>query len=127
MASPVLLAIALMIWRPANLSVLPISLMCLLTGCAMLAFLPGWPLLQATSASLVGPWKAFKSTRGLRWQLFLASFLASGLNKAIPKVSSTESLAGASVLALLGGVVTCFSLMLAAAIGVSAWRHMTSD
>jgi hypothetical protein len=103
------------------------SLLASLLGIILITFLPGWPIMQATSSQFIGPWAAFRSTEGLRWQLFLSAFLTNGLNKALPPMSTAEDLASASVLAGLGGIITCLTLMLAAAIAVSAWRHMTSE
>lgn len=103
------------------------SLLASLLGLLLITFLPGWPIMQSTSSQFVGPWTAFKSTEGLRWQLFLSAFLTSGLNKALPPMSSAQDLASACVLAVLGGIITCLTLMLATAIAVSAWRHMSSE
>jgi hypothetical protein len=127
MLSPILLALVFIGLAPGNQLWLAASLAASLLSIVFLSFLPGWPILQATSPRIVGPWAAFKATKGLRWQLFLVSSLTASLNKAVPSMSTAEDIAGAGLLAALGGVVTCFSLMLAAAIAVSAWKHMTSE
>ena len=127
MLSPILVAIALLALAHGDQRTLAASLVASLLGIIFLSFLPGWPVLQVTSPRLIGPWTAFKSTKGLRWQLMLASVLTSSLNKAVPQISTADNLLAAGLLAVLGGIVTCFSLMLAAAIAVSAWKHMTSE
>ena len=127
MLSPIALALAFLSLARVSQGWVAASLAASLLGITFLSFLPGWPILQATSRRFVGPWAALKLTKGLRWQLVLASVLTSSLNKAVPSTSTAENFTGASLLAALSGVVTCFSLMLAAAIAVSAWKHMTSE
>lgn len=98
-----------------------------LMALAFVTWLPGWPILQATSRYLVDPWTAFKLTKGLRLPLVMTGMLMSGLNKAAPSTSTAESLTSAIILAALNGASYTCSLMLAVAIAVSAWKHMTSE
>jgi len=126
MVAPLVLGLVIIAMAPGAKGGLGAALACLLLAIFCLSFLQGWPVLQATSDSLVGPWAAFKATKGLRWPLFLASSLTGTVNRFVPSISTADNLAGAGLLAVLGGVVSAFSLMLAAAIAVTAWRHMAT-
>lgn len=127
MIAPILLCLALVVWAPGGSLRLAPALAALLLGAVFLTFLPGWPILQAASPRPVGLGAAFRSTKGLRRDLFVTAVVTSTINTAAPRISTADTLAAAGVLAVLGGVITFFSLLMAAGIAVAAWRHMTAE
>lgn len=86
----------------------------------------GWPVMQAASARWVGPRAALRRTRGIRWQLVIASMVVSGTNRGLPRASPSDDLWVAALMVFLEAVISTFSLLLVVSISVAAWRHMTA-
>ncbi|MNN68959.1 hypothetical protein D3C81_1847060 [compost metagenome] len=89
--------------------------------------LPAWPIMQATSAKLIGPLTAIRATRGIRWPLVMAGFLTAGLNRTIPNASSATDIWSALVLAVVDGAIAMFFAMLAISIAVAAAKLMHAE
>jgi len=91
-----------------------------------LAFLPGWPIWQATSERLIGPIEAFRATKGFRWPLIGAACFGSGFNQAIPRTSSANDLLTACILSVSSSLLACMSTVLGLSIAVAAYRKMSA-
>ena len=103
-----------------------IAVLPMLASLIPMMLLPGWPILQATSAKLVGPVEALRLTSGFRWPLILASFALGAINRIVPASSATDEFTTVCLLAAIGGVVSMFSAMFGLSVSVAAWRLMTT-
>jgi len=128
MTTPSLLAAALIIlaFEWSNTPAYVAGGLMIIAGFVVLVLLPGWPIVQALSPSLIRPLQALRATRGYRWGLTLTAFLSSTLNRLVPTTSSTTDFATACVLAGAGIVVSVASGMAIVSISVAAARLMDS-
>ena len=99
----------------------------ILGSLAIFALLPGWPILQAMTATAISPLKALRSTGGFRLPLVLAALVAGAINGAVPALSTAEDLGTACLLAVVGAVAAAASTLVGLSIAVAAWRLMSGD
>lgn len=87
-------------------------------------FFVGWPVWQATAQRVIGPFEAWRATKGIRWQLFTFSCVTSGLNRALPNTSTAHDVGAAALLAAGSSLVSCVSSVIGLSVAVVAWRWM---
>lgn len=123
---PILLALGLVVLA-ANLKVkwgVVVAALMMLASLLPISLLPGWPIWQTASVKLIGPMEAFRATKGNRFALLAASFVASAINRAMPETSSASDFLTACALAAGNGLFGCITTILGLSIAVAAYRRM---
>lgn len=126
MVLPLLLSAGLLLLTAAHGNGWGIALSGTLFAVSLAApiLLPGWPVLQATSTGFVGPLNALRATRGIRWSLFIASLVVSGINRAVPDVGAIEDAWAAMAVAVFGGLIAVLAGMISISIATASAKFM---
>lgn len=124
---PIIGFASLLVGASANMgAVVGLGVALIVAGLVAGSLLVGWPILEATSQRPVGPLRAIRMTKGLRWQLFFASLVLGGLMRGIPDTSTTDDFGTAVLLAAVNALGSALVSMVALSIAVAAFKFMST-
>jgi hypothetical protein len=124
--SPIIFAVAgflLLRFIPNKEAFLIGCVILLLIGWLLLTMLPALPIAQAMSPTFVSPTKLWRSTKGHRFSLLIASIIAGSINKMTPGMSTANGLEEAVAIALWNGMMSAAAVLIAACVAVTAWQY----
>jgi hypothetical protein len=104
-----LMVIAMMLWMP------------------VLLLLPAWPVAAGLLPGIVSPLRLFRATRGHRWGLVMAGFLASAPSKMVSDLGPATTSGVAGFHWLLDTGASVLTLALATSTAATAWLYAVSN
>lgn len=122
--APAGLALLLISRGVENPLLFPAGLLLVLVGLVLAPMLCAWPVFQAVSPRLIGPFEAFRRSSGMRWALLLTALSFSAMNRVefpVPRGDITLLTLGAMA---LNAAVSLMSTVLAIATSVAAFKRM---